>query len=202
MDVIIRGQDVKITDTLADYTQQKLGRLDRYLPHIAEIRVDLSRQHNSRGDDLMIAQITLRHNRGAILRAEEKVTNTDRDSLHAAINLAVDKMYRQIERFKGKHLNNRKKYERFAPTVEELATAEDIPAEVLNRGDKEAGAEEEFVIRRKNILMTAMTEDEAIEQMELLGHNFFVFHNAATGSMNVIYRRDIGGYGVLIPELG
>lgn len=200
MDVIIRGQDVRITDTLAEYTQEKLGRLDRYLPHIAEIRVDLSRQHNSRGDDFIIAQITLRHERGAILRSEEKLVNVDSDTLNAAINQAVDKMYRQIERFKGKHLHNRKKYERFTATADELANAEELPVRVAT--DMEEAAEPYSVVRRKNILVTAMTEDEAIEQMELLGHTFFVFHNAVTGGINVLYRRDIGGYGLLIPELG
>lgn len=205
MEVIIRGLNVKITDALREYTETKLGRLDRYLPQIAEARVDISRQNTRRGEDVTIAQITVRHNRGAILRAEERMRGEDRDSLHRAINMAVDKMYRQIERFKGKRRSSRKGRERFIATAEELNLAEDIPGEVYF-DDTTPDAEElidyeEEIVRRKNTPVIAMTEEEAIEQMELLGHTFFMFFNATSGSINVLYRRTNGGYGVLVPQI-
>jgi putative sigma-54 modulation protein len=202
MNVTINGQNVKISDALEEFTRKKLDKLDRYLPNIAEIRVDIARQNTRRGEPLSIAQITLRHRRGAILRAEEKLRSDERDSIQAAINLAVDKMYRRIERFKGKR--QRKGSERFTATIEELGVAEATPvpesaeAEVA---DIEAAATDGDIVRRKEINVVAMTETEAVDQMELLGHNFFVFYNADAGKINVLYRRDDGGYGLLIPNI-
>jgi putative sigma-54 modulation protein len=201
MNVTIHGHNLKVSDTLEDFARKKLDKLDRYLPNIMEIRVDLSRQQTARGEDFAIAQITLRHGRGAILRAEEKVQSNDRESVQMALNLAVDKMYRRIERFKGKR--SRKGRERFTATLEELEIAEEIPE--LDEQEETFPAietdEDLQVVRRKQVAVTAMNEAEAIEQMELLGHTFFMFFNADTGSVNVLYKRTDGGYGVLVPQV-
>ncbi len=197
MDVIIQGRNLKITEPLEAYTRKKLDRLDRYLPNILDVRVDLSNQHTKRGEDVAIAQITIRHKRGAILRAEEK----NAGDIRKAIDAAVDNMYRRIQRFKGKH--RRKGTERFTATIEELDIAEEIPdVEVYTEEEPAEAAANgpDFLIeRRKEIDVTAMNEAEAIEQMELLGHNFFLFFNATTGQLNVLYKRTTGGYGVLVP---
>lgn len=199
MEVIIRGNGLKVTEALESYAKKKLDRLDRYLPNISDVRVDLAHQHNKRGEDMVIAQITVRHQRGAILRSEEKAAG----DIHTAINAAVDKMYRRIQRFKGKR--RRKGRERFVATLEELSVAEAIPGveEYVEEYQEvpDAEAVETPIVRRKEIVVTTMNEAEAIEQMELLGHNFFVFFNDATGSINVLYRRAQGGYGVLVPRL-
>lgn len=200
MDVTIHGNNIKITDALATYARKKLDKLDRYLPNIADVRVDLSQQRSRRGEDVAIAQITIRHQRGAILRAEERVPG----DMHAAINSAVDNMYRRIQRFKGKR--QRKGRERFTATVEELNLAEQIPdveeyIEETPGVETVAVVETPEVVRRKEIAVTAMNEAEAVEQMELLGHTFFVFFNDATGSVNVLYKRAAGGYGVLVPHV-
>jgi putative sigma-54 modulation protein len=192
MDIIISGQNVKVTEALEDYAHKKLGRLDRYLPNIADVRLDLVRENSRRGEDLARAQITIRHRRGAILRAEESVQG----DFQAALNLAVDKMYRQIERFKGKR--RRKGRERFSASIDELNAAEALP-EVAPLDEFEE--EEALVTRRKDVIVSAMTEEEAIEQMELLDHTFFLFFNAATGTINLVYKRLVGGYGVLIPRV-
>lgn len=205
MDVIIRGHNIRITDALKEYTEEKVGRLDRYLPHISEIRVDLSRQHTKRGENMTIAQITLRHRRGAILRSEEKLQGDERGSAESAINVATDKMYRQIQRFKGKKRDRKRvAKDKFFATPEELDIAEDIPNDVYEEiyADYPEGsiANDDEIIRRKDVPLIPMSEDEAIEQMELLAHSFFMFFNAETGSVNVLYRRDTGGYGVLVPN--
>jgi putative sigma-54 modulation protein len=208
MDVIIQGHNLKINESLETFARRKIDKLPRYLPNIYEIRVDLSNEHTRRGDNMMAAQITIRHERGAILRAEEKVQG----DIEAAINLAVDKMYRQIQRFKGKRV--RKGRERFTATIEELDIAEAIPdveefaeeyaaetVPVNGSGKVEETPPQPEIIRRKDIALAAMNEAEAVEQMELLGHSFFVFFNAETGEMNVLYRREVGGYGVLVPRV-
>jgi putative sigma-54 modulation protein len=193
MDVIIQGVNLKVTDVLENYTRKKLDKLDRYLPNIYDIRVDLSTEHTKRGDDVAIAQITIRHSRGAILRAEERTSG----DLNSAIHSAVEKMYRRIQRFKGKRF--RKGRERFSATAEELDVAEQIPDIEEFEYEDELETTEEAIVRRKEVPAATMNEAEAIEQMELLGHAFFVFFNDATGGVNVLYKRTSGGYGVLVP---
>ena len=112
MDLMIRGDNIRVTDALKEYTEKKLGKLDRYMPNIQEVRVDLARLSN-RGGGVTSVQITLRHMRGAIIRAEEKYNGDESESTQAAINLAVDKLYRQIERFKGKRRKSRKGRDKF-----------------------------------------------------------------------------------------
>jgi putative sigma-54 modulation protein len=204
MDVTIKGRNVKITETLEGYAKKKLDKLDRYLPNIHDVRVDLSHEHTRRGEDLMGAQITVRHERGAILRAEERIPG----DINKAIDSAVDKMYRRIQRFKSKR--SRKGKERFVATLEELDLAEEIPEieEYVDEYAEQEGFEERPaaeaaatpVERRKDIQLAPMSEAEAIEQMELLGHNFFLFFNADTGKINALYKRATGGYGILVPQ--
>ncbi len=196
VDIQVTGRNIKVTPKLDDYARRKIDRLDRYLPNIRDIHIDLAHQHNSRGDDTNIAQITVKHERGAILRAEEKTTG----DMQQAIDTSVDKMYRQIMRFKGKRRDKRRR-ERYAPTVEEIEMAIPLPIEETNGvGVLEEDAENE-VVRRKQLPLIPMDEQEAIEQMELLGHTFFMFHNAESGAINVVYRRNDGGYGLLEPML-
>jgi putative sigma-54 modulation protein len=215
MNVSVHGRNLKITDELEAYTRKKLDKLDRYLPNIREVRVDLSSQNTRRGENIVIAQVTIHHARGAILRSEEKGSSDIRKTIDAA----TDKMYRRIQRFKGKR--QRKGRERFIATLEELDLAETIPdveefveeyadiAEEYNRLAEEAIPEtdsaeavtEPLILRRKDTEVSPLNEAEAVEQMELLGHDFFMFFNVNTNSINVLYRRDAGGYGLLVPNI-
>ena len=201
MDVIVKGHNLRVTESLEEYARKKVSKLDRYLPNIHDVRVDLTSENTRRGNNLMTAQITIRHERGAILRAEEKING----DITGAIDSAIDKMYRRIQRFKGKR--TRKGRERFIATIEELDIAEPIPDMedfVDEYGDFVDEALPEVpsspVERRKVVELSPMNEAEAIEQMELLGHNFFVFYNAEANAVNVLYRRESGGYGILVPN--
>lgn len=206
MSITIRSQHFKVGQNLEEYATRKLERLYRYLPRIGEITLDLARQRTGRGEVLTTAQLTLRHERGAILRAEEKLRGEDHETIEAAINIVVDKMYRQIERFKSKRRNHKGKT-RFSATIEELDLAEEIPEEEYTDtsefeafpSEEEAYIEPE-IVRRKQVAVQPMTEAEAVEQMELLGHAFFMFFNQNTSSINVLYKRSNGDYGVLVPE--
>lgn len=201
MELKIHGHNVRVTENLEEFARKKIGRLDRFLPNIADIWVEIT-NHNTRSGEMTTVQITLRHKRGAILRAEEQLRGNDNEALHAAINLAVDKMYRRIERFKGK--KDRKGRERYTATTEELDLAEELPEEVTETAEAVAVSPydeyEEEIVRRKQVAVTTMSEVEAVEQMELLGHDFFMFHNKDTNGINVLYRRKSGGYGVLVPQ--
>lgn len=201
MDVTIHGQNVKVSDSIDAYARRKLNRLDRYLPGIREIRLDLSHNNSKRGGATNTAQLTVRHQRGAILRTEER----DSADFESAINVVVDKMYRRIRRFKGKRIDRNRQPYRFGLSPEELSAAEempevDLPPEAVAGEETDEAAIAE-VVRRKEVEVTAMTDEEAIEQMELLGHDFFVYFNEGTGNFNVVYRRASGGYGVLVPRV-
>ncbi|TVR23022.1 MAG: ribosome-associated translation inhibitor RaiA [Anaerolineaceae bacterium] len=208
MQLHIRSQNINLPPHLEEFAQNKLGKLDRYLPNITDLSLELSRKNAKRGADLTIAQITLRHSRGAILRAEERISGDDQEAVKKAVNAACDKMFRQIQRFKGKVKDRRRRSgkpaERFIATQEELDIAEEVPhyeeiAEEYNAAYDETADE---IVRRKALDLSPMSEQEAIEQMELLGHKFFMFLNDQTGNVNVVYIRDGGGYGVLLPANG
>jgi putative sigma-54 modulation protein len=189
MEIQIHARNLTVNDRLHNYVEKKLNRLDRYLPHISEVRLDLAHEHRKKGGDRSIAQLTLRNSRGTILRAEDK-SQTD---IFASVDVVVDKMYRQISRYKGKR--RRRAGDRFETLEPELAAAEAVPIE------PEEVEETAEIVRRKQIEMIPMTEEEAIDQMELLGHDFFVFYNANSGAVNVLYRREGGGYGLLEPSV-
>jgi len=197
MEIKIHGHDMKISDELDDYTRAKIDKLDRYLPNISHVGVELSIQKTHRGGDMAIAQITIQHSRGAILRAEEKLTIENRNTIRVAIAKAVDKLYRQIDRFKGKRKSKRL-HDKYSATVAELDLAEDLPDfDIPDAEDYQMPVE---IFRRKHVELIPMNEEEAIEQMELLDHNFYMFMNSETQKANVLYRRDNGGYGILVPQ--
>jgi len=189
MEIQIHSRNVTVNERLQDYVEKKLNKLDKYLPHIAEIQVELTNEHQRRGGERAIAQLTVRNERGTILRSEDK----KQGDIFAAVDVAVDKMYRQISRYKGKR--RRKAGDRFETLEPDLAAAEAVPNEA------EDTDEEADIIRRKEIELSPMNEEEAIDQMELLGHDFFVFYNADSGTINVLYRREGGGFGLLQPHI-
>ena len=198
MNITIHGDGIKISEALDSYTRSKVDKLDRYLPNISQVGVELSIIRTHRGADLAIAQITVQHARGAILRAEEKMNIENRDTIRFAINKAVDKLHRQIDRFKSKRKSkNQKVRDRYRATVAELDLAEDVPVYALNEAEESDATSE--IYRRKQMEVMPMNEEEAIEQLELLDHNFYMFMNAESEQVNVLYRRESGGYGILVP---
>lgn len=192
MEVQIHAKNVEIQPRLREHVEKKLGKLDRYMPNIVEARIDLASERQKRGGDRAVAQLTVRDRRGTILRAEDKSQN----DLYAAIDVVLDKMYRRIRSYKGRQ--QRRAGDRYAELEPALAAAEPVPGETA-----EDYAEEKIeIVRRKDILVTPMSEIEAIEQMELLGHDFFVFMNSETSEINVAYLREDGNFGVLRPQAG
>ncbi len=186
MEVSIHGRNIAITERLDEYVTKKAAKLDRYLPTIDEAHMELSVEKTRSAQDRHVAQLTVR-NRGATLRAEER----DQD-IFAAIDAVVDKMQRQVSRYKERLY---KRGERVAGEKPFSVAAEETPAE--------ADAEETVgsIVRTKRFNVSPMNPEEALAQMELLGHDFYVFFNADTESINVLYRRKDGNYGLLQPEL-
>jgi putative sigma-54 modulation protein len=175
---------MEVSDRLKQYISKKVSKLDRFLTGIEDARVDLAFIKSARSaGDRQVAEITMR-GKGFILRTEERA-----DDIFAAVDAAVDKMQRQMERYKGKHYRAKKNGKSAADIALE-------PEEV----EEEA---ETLIVRRKKFVMTPMDEAEAIEQMALLGHEeFFVFYNVRTNAVNVLYRRRDGSFGIIEPVLG
>lgn len=185
MELMIKGKNIEITDRLHDYVEKKIGKLDRYLPTISEAWVELSAEDTKAAQDRQVCQVTVRSN-GTILRAEERS-----DDIFTAIDTVLDKMYRQIARYKGKRRN------RWRGSSAQMP--EPLPIDEVYLEEEEE--EESQIVRVKRFPMTPMGPEEAVEQMELLGHDFFVFYNPDEGRINVLYRRKSGDYGLLQPEL-
>jgi putative sigma-54 modulation protein len=130
MDISINSRNMEVTTRLQDYVEKKTGRLDRYMPNLTEVRVDLSAQNTRSTVERQIAQITIRDNRGTILRAEER--NSD---MFAAIDAVVDKLYRQIKRYRGKRRRRLR-----SSDVDEFIVGEPLPFE--EEGEEEAGGDD------------------------------------------------------------
>lgn len=185
--VSIYTHNMNLRDTTEAYVNKKVEKFIRHLPIIDDIRIDLSHDKHARDvNDRNAAEITLMGKK-LLLRVEERSSD-----LVAAFDLAVDKMDRQIRRYKGKKWGKKK----HAGNV--------LPDEFLDLPELDEEEEEEpEIVRRKQFTLYPMDELEALEQMKLLGHeNFFIFYNANTSSINVLYKRRNGTYGLIEPEVG
>lgn len=184
LDVQVYGRNVEVTDRIYDYARKKVSKLDRYLNDVDEARVDLAFIKSARSAaDRQVAQITVR-GRGYILRAEERS-----DDVYTALDSALEKLQRQMERFKGKRQRGRGD----GKTASEVVS--DVPEE-------EGEEDRSLIVRRKKFTLTPMDEVEALEQMKLLGHeDFFIFYNSVTNSVNVLYLRRDGLYGLIETEI-
>ncbi len=177
MDVSIFTRKLEMTPQIREYAESKVERLDRYLPTIDEARLDLALEDTRSDEDRQVAQLTV-WTGGTILRAEERTSD-----IFASIDAVLNKMYRQIARYKGK------REDRWRAAAEALPIEE--PVEEEPQGE---------IVRVKRFEVRPMTPEEAIEQMELLGHHFFVFLNAEEGGINTVYKRRDGNYGLLQPH--
>ena len=182
MNLTVHGRNVAVSDRVQEYVEKKVGKLDTYLPQIREARAELVRSETRAAADRYTAQLTI-WAAGQILRAEES-----REDLFASIDAIADKMYRQIERYKGRRFNRKRRNAAAAAAAEEISATE-LPEDSVH------------IVRTKQFAAEPMLPEEAVEQMELLGHDFFIFYNVATRSLNIVYGRRDGNYGLLQPRV-
>ena len=186
LDVEIYGKNIEVNERIHQYVDKKVSKLDKYLNGVDQARVDLAYVKSARSaSDRQVAQITVR-GKGIILRSEERS-----DDIFAALDAALEKLQRQMERYKGKHYRGRGNK---GSPVEAMVSSEVTEEEVESQTP--------IIARRKQFRVTPMDELEAIDQMNLLGHeDFFVFYNIGNNRINVIYRRRDGSYGLIDPEV-
>lgn len=183
MELVIRGRNVDIPEATRDYIEKKIGKLDHYLDHITQTEVEVVEEKTRSQGDRFVIQLTALAD-GTILRAEEKDAN-----VRTAVDAVARTMVQQIKRFKGKmHRRGRS-----GPTIR-VGELEPVAAE------EEAEVEASRFVKVKRFRIKPMYPDEAAEQMELLGHDFYLFFNASTDQYGVVYRRKDGQYGLIEPE--
>ena len=170
MEILIRGNKVDITDSMSSYVKEKLAKLDKYMnTDSVKANVLVKVRNYSQKVEVTIPLNTL------ILRAEE-----EQQDFYSAVDLVVSKLERQIRKNKDKLIKKEKK------GIKEINVDDIIPIE-----------NDEKVIKRKKIDFKPMNEEEAILQMELIDHDFFVFNNVNEGCISVLYKRKDGNYGII-----
>lgn len=169
MKYLIRGEKIQVTDSIKDYIQEKLSKMDKYLDNPENIEAKILIK--VKGVEQRV-EVTIQ-TKGYFLRAEEAHSD-----LYAAIDLIIDKLERQFRKYKTKLLDKSRQ--------ENIQDSFDIEEAV-----------EEEIVKRKKIYLKPTDEEEAIMQMELLGHTFFVFKNIETDTICVIYKRHDGNYGLI-----
>jgi putative sigma-54 modulation protein len=192
MKLVIHGRNIEITDAIRDYVEQKILKAVSHFNHLTnEVDVHLSVARNPRISSKQSAEVTL-YVDGAIVRAEESSEN-----LYASIDLVADKISRQLRKFKEKR--NDRKHGNLGKTTEAYLNEAPVTnvTEVLNNAEPQLPEE---VIRAKYFAMPPMTVSEALEQLMLIDHDFYMFLNADTNEINVVYERNHGGYGLIQPR--
>ena len=167
----IRGNKIDVTEAINDYLKSKISKVEKYFDDSDEI--EAKALISTKGKDQKV-EVTIWSGKYNV-RAEE--VNVD---LYSAIDLVVDKLERQLKKYKSKFSNKRAIKDDYVPEIEDYFEEE-----------------EQTIVRRKEVFLKPIDEEEAITQMELLGHSFFVFKNVDTDKINVVYKRKDGDYGII-----
>ena len=178
MKIVFKGKHIEVTDAIRNYMEKKLSKIERHFDHILEVIVTLSVEKNRQ-----IVEVTLQANK-ALIRAEEET-----DDMYTSIDKVVDKLERQILKYKEKF------YQKSHPNTDRKG--------LVNEGvsiEESKSAEVIKIVKTKRFAIKPMSIEEAAMQMDLLGHNFFVFANDNTNKVNVIYKRKDGNFGLIEPE--
>jgi putative sigma-54 modulation protein len=174
----VKGRNLEVTDAIRSYAQEKLGKLDRQLHDPTRVELELMVERNPSIAENQIAEATI-WTKGPILRARESSHD-----MKASIDQLVEKLERQVTRYREKRQRR--------PSRRDGGAAEPPPG-IPVEGDA-------TIVKSKQFPVKPMTPEEALLQLELVGHDFFVFRNADSGEVNVVYRRRDGAYGLIEPQ--
>lgn len=182
MQIRISGRHMPITDAVRAYAEEKIGRIAK-IHDRDDMQVDviLHVEKNPSNKNRDVAEVTA-YMKGIVVRAEEAAPD-----MYAAIDLVSEKLERQMRKYKQKLVDRRN-----GKTVVRTAAGDSAMSDEEEEGNG--------IVRTKTVDAKPMTEEEAIMQMELIGHDFFVFTSAQTGDLNVVYRRNEGNYGLIQPS--
>jgi putative sigma-54 modulation protein len=175
----VKGKNLDVTDSIKDYAVAKLGKLDKHLNDAARLELELQVEKNPSISANQVAEATV-WTKGPVLRARESSTD-----MKASIDQLVDKLERQARRYRDKR--------RRGPTKGSHAGVEGTP--VIPDEDSP------LIVKMKQFAVKPMSPEEAVLQLELVGHDFFFFQDAETMQVNVVYRRRDGNYGLIEPQV-
>lgn len=181
MQVIVKGRNTHVTSELKEYAEEKVNRSVRYFDQIIKMEVEMMVEKNPSISDNHLVEITA-FTKGSVIRAKEASTD-----MYASIDGAADKLERQIKKAKGKIYHSSQK---------RLVGLSHQAAESI---EEEAASIEPQIVKTKSFAIKPITLTEAIAEMELLGHDFYVFTNSQNEQVNVVYRRKDGNYGLIEP---
>jgi putative sigma-54 modulation protein len=176
----VKGRNLEISESLRSYAEEKLGKLERQLTD-PRVELELAVERNPSIAENHVAEATIWTN-GPVLRAREASSD-----MRASIDQLVEKLERQVNRYRTRARSRRRRAARAnGPASETIPVVAD-----------EA---EPLIVKTKQFAVTPMSPEEAVLQLELIGHDFFVFRDAASGEVNVVYRRHDGDYGLIEPQ--
>jgi putative sigma-54 modulation protein len=176
----VKGKNVEITDALHEYAEEKLSKLERHLNDATRLELELAVEKNPSIAASQVAEATV-WTKGPILRARESS-----DDMRASIDLLVEKLERQVKRYREKRQRK------------QIARGSGLPAEDVRPVASEQP--EPVIVKTKQFAVKPMTPEEAVLQLELIGHDFFVFRNVESNDVNVLYRRRDSNYGLIEPR--
>lgn len=182
MKITISGKQIELTDPIKVAIEEKLGRLDYYLHPETEVKVTVSVKKSRQKVEATIVPIS-----GPIIRAEDS-----EESLYAAIDVVYDKLNRQLRRYKKRVQDKHQANEsiRFSH-IEDLDVVDT---------EEDENSIDITIDRRKKFDMKPMSPEEAVLQMDLVGHDFYMFRNVQTDEISIVYKRQNGGYGIIEHE--
>ncbi len=194
MDVTVSGRKMPVSDSLRDYAEDKIGGAVQQLDvNATACEIVLFREKNPSIKNAAVCEVTVLipgHMARAQVREEE---------MFAAIDVAAAKIARQLRKFKTRIKDKRREKREDTLTTEKTAAKSEVPESDLDLDKLMAELSDDEVVRRKQIEYSPKTEDEALTDIDLLGHDFYVYTDRDSGEVHVLYRRHGGGYGLLTP---
>ena len=190
MQVIVKGKNMEVNDRLREWAEGKIANVERVVPGLAEAEVEFSNPKTRSAEGRYVAQVTLKVN-GTLIRGEQTAGDT-----YSAMDAVLEKLERQLTRFKEKRQGGKAKGKVSAIRM----PSEELEAESDEEEIESAEEGEGQIVRVKHFPMKPMDAEEAVEQMLMLGHGFFVFFNSQSHAVNVVYRRRDGNFGLIEPE--
>ena len=173
----VKGKNLEVSDSIRAYAERKLAKLDPQLHELTQVELELAVEKNPSIAANQVAEATI-YTKGPVLRARESSSD-----MKASIDLLTEKLLRQVKHYRDKRSRRNGRPQ----------TAPEEGIDVTNLDPQ--------IVKTKQFVMEPMLAEEAVLQLELVGHDFFVFQNADTNSVNVVYRRQNGGYGLIEPQL-
>lgn len=184
MNLQVKGRNIAITDALRVYVDEKLTKLGKNLNSASTMEVELFVEKNPSIADNQVAEVTI-FTKGPVLRAKEASAD-----MYASIDLVADKLSRQVKKYRGKLVSHNAHVRGSIPPDAIMPLPEEVE-------EQEEGPE---IVKLKSFDIKPMSAEEAALQLELIGHDFFVFRNSETNDTSVIYRRRDGNYGLIEPK--